>query len=77
MRRDCPVQAKTAEHGDHVKRAVTGDESVAIARGCDGIADYLLLGSLISAPWQLYLTLSALAGGGANCLAYTGIARAR
>jgi len=37
----------------------------------------LLLGSLISAPWQLYLTLSALAGGGANCLAYTGIARAR
>ena len=37
----------------------------------------LLLGSLISAPWQLYLTLSALAGGGANCLAYAGIARAR
>ena len=37
----------------------------------------LLLGSLISAPWQLYLTLSALAGGGVNCLAYTGIARAR
>ena len=36
----------------------------------------LLLGSLISAPWQLYLTLSALAGGGVNCLAYTGIARA-
>ncbi|TMJ88063.1 MAG: hypothetical protein E6G79_03155 [Alphaproteobacteria bacterium] len=45
MRRDCPVQAKTAEHGDHVERAVTGDESVAIARGCDGIADYLLLDS--------------------------------
>src|SRR5438067_4367156 len=23
MRRGCPVQAKTAEHGDHVERAVT------------------------------------------------------
>jgi MFS family permease len=32
----------------------------------------LLLGSLIREPWQLYLTLGALAGGGVNCLAYTG-----
>jgi MFS family permease len=32
----------------------------------------LLLASLIREPWQLYLTLGALAGGGVNCLAYTG-----
>src|SRR5438105_4397663 len=32
----------------------------------------LLLGSLVREPWQLYLTLGALAGGGVNCLAYTG-----
>jgi MFS family permease len=32
----------------------------------------LLLASLIHEPWQLYLTLGALAGGGVNCLAYTG-----
>jgi len=32
----------------------------------------LILASLVSQPWQLYLTLGALAGGGVNCLAYTG-----
>ena len=32
----------------------------------------LLLASFIHEPWQLYLTLGALAGGGVNCLAYTG-----
>ncbi|HZU91589.1 MAG TPA: MFS transporter [Stellaceae bacterium] len=32
----------------------------------------LLLASLVHRPWQLYLTLGALAGGGVNCLAYTG-----
>jgi MFS family permease len=32
----------------------------------------LLLASLIREPWQLYLTLGALTGGGVNCLAYTG-----
>lgn len=32
----------------------------------------LILASLVHQPWQLYLTLGALAGGGVNCLAYTG-----
>jgi MFS family permease len=32
----------------------------------------LLLAGLIHEPWQLYLTLGALVGGGVNCLAYTG-----
>jgi MFS family permease len=32
----------------------------------------LILATLISEPWQLYLTLGALVGGGVNCLAYTG-----
>ncbi|HTZ38346.1 MAG TPA: MFS transporter [Stellaceae bacterium] len=32
----------------------------------------LLLATLAQAPWQLYLTLGALVGGGVNCLAYTG-----
>ena len=32
----------------------------------------LVLASVIHEPWQLYLTLGALAGGGVNCLAYTG-----
>ncbi|HET6182334.1 MAG TPA: MFS transporter [Acetobacteraceae bacterium] len=31
----------------------------------------LVLASLVQRPWQLYLTLGALAGGGVNCLAYT------
>jgi MFS family permease len=32
----------------------------------------LILASLANKPWELYLTLGALAGGGVNCLAYTG-----
>jgi MFS family permease len=32
----------------------------------------LLLASLIGQPWQLYLSLGALVGGGVNLLAYTG-----
>src|SRR5882724_10274601 len=32
----------------------------------------LLLATLAREPWQLYLTLGALVGGGINCLAYTG-----
>ena len=32
----------------------------------------LLLAILVHEPWQLYLTLGALVGGGVNCLAYTG-----
>ena len=32
----------------------------------------LLLATLVHEPWQLYLTLGALVGGGVNCLAYTG-----
>jgi MFS family permease len=32
----------------------------------------LLLATLVRQPWQLYLTLGALVGGGVNCLAYTG-----
>jgi MFS family permease len=32
----------------------------------------LLLATLIRQPWQLYLTLGALVGGGVNLLAYTG-----
>jgi MFS family permease len=32
----------------------------------------LLLATLIREPWQLYLTLGALVGGGVNSLAYTG-----
>src|SRR3954453_13266977 len=31
----------------------------------------LILASFIREPWQLYLTLGMLAGGGVNCLAYT------
>ena len=32
----------------------------------------LLLAAFVHEPWQLYLTLGALVGGGVNCLAYTG-----
>src|SRR5690349_6592569 len=32
----------------------------------------LLLATFVHEPWQLYLTLGALVGGGVNCLAYTG-----
>jgi len=32
----------------------------------------LLLASLVTEPWHLYLTLGVLVGGGSNCLGYTG-----
>jgi MFS family permease len=32
----------------------------------------LILAVLVHEPWQLYLSLGALVGGGVNCLAYTG-----
>ena len=32
----------------------------------------LVLAALVREPWQLYLSLGALVGGGVNCLAYTG-----
>ena len=32
----------------------------------------LILAALVREPWQLYLSLGALVGGGVNCLAYTG-----
>ena len=32
----------------------------------------MILASIVCEPWQLYLTLGALVGGGVNCLAYTG-----
>ena len=32
----------------------------------------LISASMVTTPWQLYLTLGALVGGGVNCLAYTG-----
>ena len=40
--------------------------------GVFAMAAGLLLASRIAQPWQLYLTLGALVGGGVNCLAYTG-----
>jgi MFS family permease len=40
--------------------------------GVGAMAAGLLLAALIREPWQLYLTLGVLAGGGVNCLAYTG-----
>jgi MFS family permease len=40
--------------------------------GILAIAAGLLLAPLARAPWQLYLSLGALVGGGVNCLAYTG-----
>lgn len=40
--------------------------------GILAMAAGLLLAPLARAPWQLYLSLGALVGGGVNCLAYTG-----
>jgi MFS family permease len=45
---------------------------VVIELGVVTMAAGLFLASLSREPWQLYLTLGALAGGGVNCLAYTG-----
>jgi MFS family permease len=43
-----------------------------IEMGVVSMASGLLLATLIREPWQLYLTLGALVGGGVNLLAYTG-----
>jgi MFS family permease len=43
-----------------------------VEAGVVAMASGLVLAALIRQPWQLYLTLGALAGGGVNCLAYTG-----
>lgn len=40
--------------------------------GVLSMAAGLLLATTIETPWQLYLSLGALVGGGVNCLAYTG-----
>jgi MFS family permease len=40
--------------------------------GVASMGSGLLLATLIREPWQLYLTLGALVGGGVNLLAYTG-----
>ena len=43
-----------------------------VEAGVVTMAAGLLLATLARQPWQLYLTLGALCGGGVNCLAYTG-----
>src|SRR6266700_990777 len=43
-----------------------------IELGVVAMAAGLLLAPLAREPWQLYLTLGAMVGGGVNCLAYTG-----
>jgi MFS family permease len=43
-----------------------------VEAGVVAMASGLVLAALIREPWQLYLTLGVLAGGGVNCLAYTG-----
>src|SRR5205085_7222280 len=43
-----------------------------IELGVGSMAAGLLLAMLVQEPWQLYLTLGGLVGGGVNCLAYTG-----
>ena len=45
---------------------------IVIELGVITMGSGLILAGLIRQPWQLYLTLGALAGGGVNCLAYTG-----
>jgi MFS family permease len=44
---------------------------LAIEAGVVSMGSGLLLASLIREPWQLYLSLGALVGGGVNLLAYT------
>src|SRR5262245_39416849 len=44
---------------------------VVIESGVLLLAAGLLSATLIEKPWQLYLTLGALVGGGANCISYT------
>jgi MFS family permease len=43
-----------------------------IELGVVAMAAGMILAVLIREPWQLYLSLGALVGGGVNCLAYTG-----
>ena len=43
-----------------------------VEAGVAAMSGGLLLASLIGQPWQLYLSLGALVGGGVNLLAYTG-----
>lgn len=43
---------------------------IVVEIGVLAMAAGLILASLVSRPWQLYLTLGALVGGGVNCLAY-------
>jgi MFS family permease len=43
-----------------------------IELGVAAMGSGLLLATIVREPWQLYLTLGALVGGGVNCLAYTG-----
>src|SRR5215467_12562142 len=43
-----------------------------IELGVVAMAAGLILAVLVREPWQLYLSLGALVGGGVNCLAYTG-----
>ena len=43
-----------------------------IELGVVAMAAGLILAVLVREPWQLYLSLGALVGGGLNCLAYTG-----
>jgi MFS family permease len=45
---------------------------VVIEMGVGLMAAGLLLAPLVRQPWQLYVTLGVLVGGGANCLGYTG-----
>jgi MFS family permease len=45
---------------------------IVVELGILTMAAGLILASLASEPWQLYLTLGALAGGGVNCFTYTG-----
>jgi MFS family permease len=43
-----------------------------IELGVVAMAAGLILAVLVHEPWQLYVSLGALVGGGVNCLAYTG-----
>jgi MFS family permease len=43
-----------------------------IELGIVAMAAGLILAVLVREPWQLYVSLGALVGGGVNCLAYTG-----
>jgi MFS family permease len=43
---------------------------IVVEMGVVAMAAGLILASLTNRPWQLYLTLGALVGGGVNCMAY-------